>query len=38
MSKYEIYPLLIHVNEKEQTVHENYVVVLCMQNAHPYFE
>ena len=37
MNKYEINPMLIHVKEKEQTVHANYVVVLTMQNAHPYF-
>ena len=30
--------MLIHVEEKEQTVRANYVVVLTMQNAHPYFE
>ena len=28
--------LLIHVKEKEQTVRANYVVVLTMENAHPY--
>ena len=30
--------MLIHVKEKEQTVRANYVAVLSMQNAHPYFE
>ena len=30
--------MLIHVKEKEQTVHANYVVILSMQNTHPYFE
>ena len=30
--------LLIHVKEKEQTARANYVVVLSIQNAHPYFE
>ena len=30
--------MLIHVKENEQTVRTNYVVVLTMQNAHPYFE
>ena len=30
--------MLIHVKEKEQTVCANYVVVLSMQNTHPYFE
>ena len=34
MNKYEIN----HTKEKEQTVRANYVVVLTMQNAHPYFE
>ena len=38
MNKYKINPMLIHVKEKEQTVRANYVVVLSMQNAHPYFE
>ena len=38
MNKYEIYPMLIHVKEKEQTVRANYVFVLTMQNAHLYFE
>ena len=38
MNKYEINPMLIHVKEKEQTVHANYVVVLTLQSAHPYFE
>ena len=39
MNKYKINynPLLIHVEEKEQTMHANYLV-LSMQNAHPYFE
>ena len=36
---YKINPMLIHVKEKEQTdVRANYVVVLGMQNEHPYFE
>ena len=30
--------MLIHVKAKEQTVRANYVIVLSMQNAHPYFE
>ena len=30
--------MLIHAKEKEQIVHANYVVVLTLQNAHPYFE
>ena len=30
--------MLIHVKEKEQTERANYVVVLSMQKAHPYFE
>ena len=30
--------MLIHVKEKEQTVRANYVIVLTMQNTHPYFE
>ena len=30
--------MLIQVKEKEQTVRANYVVVLTMQNAHPYFK
>ena len=38
MNKYEINHVLIHVKEKQQTVRANYVVVLTMQNAHPYFE
>ena len=38
MNKYEINPMLIHVKENEQTVRANYVVVLTMQNTHPYFE
>ena len=38
MKKYEINHMLIHVKEKEQTVGANYVVVLTVQNAHPYFE
>ena len=38
MNKYEIYPMLIHVKEKEQTVRANYVVILTIQNTHPYFE
>ena len=38
MKKYKINPMLIHVKEKEQTVRANYVVVLSMQNAHPYCE
>ena len=38
MNKYEINPMLIHVKEREQTVRANYVVVLTMQNTHPYFE
>ena len=38
MNKYEINPMLIHVKEKEQTVRANCVVILTMQNAHPYFE
>ena len=38
MSKGKINPLLIDVEDKEQTVCANYVVVLKMQNAHPYFE
>ena len=38
MNKYKINPLLIHVKEKEQTMRANYVVVLSMQNAHPYFK
>ena len=38
MNKYKINPMLIYVKEKEQTVRANYVVVLSMQNAHPYFE
>ena len=38
MNKYEIYPMPIHVKEKEQTMRVNYVMVLTMQNAHPYFE
>ena len=38
MNRYKIYPLLIHVKEKDQTVRANYAVVLSMQNAHPYFE
>ena len=33
MNKYKIYPLLIHVTEKEQTVHANNVVDLIMHNA-----
>ena len=42
MNKLKINPMLIHVKKKkkkkEQTVGANYVVVLSMQNAHPYFE
>ena len=38
MNKYKINPMLIHVKETEQTMRANYVVVLSMQNAHPYFE
>ena len=38
MNKYKINLLLIHVEEKEHTMRANYVVVLSMQNAHPYFE
>ena len=38
MNKYKINPLLIHIKEKEQTMRASYVVVLSMQNAHPYFE
>ena len=38
MNKYKINPMLIHIKEKEQTVRENYVVPLCMQNAHPHFD
>ena len=38
MSKYEINLVIIHVNKKEHTVRANYVIVLTMQNAHPYFE
>ena len=38
MNKYKINPLLIHVTEKEQAMRANYVVVLSMQKAHPYFE
>ena len=37
MNKYKINPLLIHIEEKEQTLRANYVV-LSLQNAHPYFE
>ena len=38
MNKHKIYPMLIHVKEKEQTERANYVVVLSIQNTHPYFE
>ena len=30
--------MIIHFKEKERTVRANYVVVLSIQNAHPYFE
>ena len=38
MNKYKINLMLIHVKEREQSVHANYVVVLSMQKAHLYFE
>ena len=38
MNKYKINDLRIHVNEKEHTMRANYVVVLSMQNAHPFSE
>ena len=38
MNKYKINDMLIRIKEKEQTVRAKYVVVLSMQNAHPYFE
>ena len=38
MNKYKINPLLIHVKENKQTMRVNYVVVLSLQNARPYFE
>ena len=38
MNRYDINHMLIHAIEKEQTVRANYVVVLTMQNTHPYFE